>query len=104
MYDHTVGADRRTHPHGVQHRLERLRPDILLGRGQVDQVDGVDDDRLDRPVGHQRPELGDVVVLPARRPPHARRLIEDLHRVAAHLGRAAVRGDKAARCRDVSAY
>ena len=62
-----------------------LRPHVaVLGR-RVDQVDGVDRDRLDRPALHQLQELGHVVRLPAGGPPLARRLVEDLDRVAAAL-------------------
>ena len=54
----------------------------VLG-GRVDQVDRVNRRGLDRPALHQLAELRDVVLLPARWSPLARRLMEDLDRVAA---------------------
>ena len=70
--------------------------DLRVLRGAVDEVDRVDHDGLDRPVVHQLAELGHVVVLPARGPPHARGLVEDLDRVGADR-RARARGRSPAR-------
>jgi hypothetical protein len=97
-----VGPDRVAHPQGVGQRVQRLLADLRLLRRAVDQVDRMDHDRLDRPVGHQLAELGDVVVLPARRPPHAGRLVEDLHRVGADLDGAGMGFDEAAGGGDVA--
>ena len=93
-----VGADLVAHAQRVDQRGGGLLAHLPVLGGRVDQVDGVDRDRLDRPVLHQLEELGDVVVLPARRPPLARRLVEDLDRVAAALDAALVRLHQAA-CR-----
>ena len=48
--------------------------------GAVEQVDGVDQDGVDRARGHRLPERRDVLVAVGRRSPHARRLVEDLDR------------------------
>ena len=66
---HAVGSDLVAHAQRMDQRGGRLGAHLAVLRGRVDQVDGVDRDRLDRPVLHQLEELGDVVVLPARRPP-----------------------------------
>ena len=62
----------------------------VLG-GRIDEVDRVDHDRLDRPVRHELAEGRHVVGLPAGRAPRARRLAEDLYRLAAALDRPLVR-------------
>ena len=84
-------------------RVGRLAAHLAVLGGRVDQVDGVDRDRLDRPVLHQLEELRDVVRLPAGRAPHARRLVEDLDRVAAALDAAPMGLHEAAGRRDVGA-
>jgi hypothetical protein len=101
--DDAVGADRVSHPQRVRQRGQRLLPDHRVVGGRVDQVHGVDHDRLDRPVGHALAELVDVRLLVLRRPPHARRLVEDLDRVAAELDPALVSLDQAARGRHMAA-
>jgi hypothetical protein len=103
MHDDAVGTDRIADAQRVQHRVERLLADLAVLGGQVDQVDRVDHDRLDRAVGHQLAERLDVRVLVVRRPPHPRRLVEDLDRVAAGLDAARVRLDQASRGRHVPA-
>src|SRR5690242_16236470 len=103
MDHHAVGADRVAHPERVRERGQRLLPHLAVLRRQVDQVDGVDDHRLDRSAVHQRAELLDVGVLPGGRPPHAWGLVEDLDRVAVQLDAAPMRLHETARRRDVSA-
>jgi hypothetical protein len=103
MDDDPVGADQVAELERVDERGERLAPDVRVLRGAVDQVDRVDRDRADRPARHPRAELLDVRLLPARRPPHPRRLVEDLDRVAAELDAALPRRDEPASRRDVGA-
>ena len=88
---HAVGLDLVAHAQRVDQRGGRLAPHLAVLGGRVDQVDGVDRDRLDRPRLHQLEELRDVVVAPARGAPLARRLVEDLDRRTAALDAALVR-------------
>jgi len=103
VHHHAVGADRVAHPQGVHERCERLLAHLPVLGGAVDQVDRMDHDRLDRAIGHQLAEALDVRVLPLRRPPHARRLVEHLDRVAAALDPALMRVHEAAGRRDMGA-
>ncbi len=48
VHDDAVGADPVADPQRVRERGERLGSDLALVGGAVDQVDGMDDDRLDR--------------------------------------------------------
>ena len=47
VQDHPGRADPVADPEGVLERGQRLAPDLPILAGAVDQVDGVDDDRLD---------------------------------------------------------
>ena len=73
-----VGSDGGADAQRVGHRRKRLRADLLILAGAVDQVDRVDQDGLDVRVGERRPECGEVLVAVGRRAPLARRLVEDL--------------------------
>jgi len=52
-------------------------------RRRVDQVDGVDDDRVESGGGERLPERREMLLGVVRGPPHPRRLIEDLDGVTA---------------------
>jgi len=102
VQDHAGGADRLPDAQRVRERCQRFGADVLVVRGAVEQVDGVDQHRSDRAVGHHLAEGGDVLVAVGRRFPHARRLVEDLDRLAAALHSTLDRLRQAARGRDVS--
>jgi hypothetical protein len=95
---HAVGLDLVAHAQGVDQRVRRLLPHLPVLCGRVDQVDRVDRYRLDRTLLAERQELGHVIRLPAGGAPHARRLVEHLHRLATTLDGTLVRLHEAA-CR-----
>ena len=80
VQDHAARADRIADPQRMGQRGERLGADLGIIAGAVEQVDGVDQDRIDRARGHRLPEGREVLVAVGRRAPHARRLVEDLDR------------------------
>jgi hypothetical protein len=68
------------------HHSTRFLVDLVIGSGEVDEVDGVRENASGRDAELRAPllerlEVGRVVV---RRTPHARALREQLHRVRAH--------------------
>ena len=65
--------------------VSALGADLRVLAGAVEQVDGVDQDGLDRAVGHRLAEGGEVLLAVGRGLPHARRLVEDLDRLGAAL-------------------
>ena len=83
--DDAVGADRGCGVERGAHRRDRLLVDLAVGRGEIDEVEGVTDDRLDPDLVAARAEPLDLVLGVRRRPPHPRALREDLHGVAAEL-------------------
>ena len=103
VQDHARCADAGTHSQRLSQRDERLLAHLAIGRGAVDQVDGVDQDGLDRAVGDRLAELFEVVFAVRGRPPHARRLAEDLDRLAASFDSALDRAIEPAGVRDVCA-
>ena len=98
---HARGADRLAHAQRVRQRGERFGADVGVLAGAVEQVDGVDQHRVDRAVGHRLAERREVLLAVGGRAPHARRLVEDLDRAAAALHAALDRLRQAARGRDV---
>jgi pimeloyl-ACP methyl ester carboxylesterase len=83
VQDDAGGADPVADPQRVGQRGERLLAQLLVFGRAVDQVDGVDDHRVDRGALHRLAEGGEIVLAVAGRPPHARALVEDLDRFAA---------------------
>jgi hypothetical protein len=79
------GADALANAQRMDQRGQRLLPDLGILRAAVEQVDGVDQDRLDRAVGTGIAKGAEVVLAVRGRPPHARRLVEDLNRLAPAL-------------------
>ena len=83
--DHGVRADRLCRVEGVAQGVDRLAVDLVVGGGEIDEVQRVADDAEDTglcsPFAEAGHRLGPVV----RRPPHPRRLGEDLHALAADL-------------------
>ena len=74
-----AGAQRR------RQRGERLLAEVRVLGGAVEQVDGVDQQRVDVGVRHRRAEVGDLLVGVLARLPLARVLVEDLDRARAAL-------------------
>ena len=66
---------------------QRLGADLGILAGAVEQVDGVDQHRVDRACGHRLAERRDVLLACSGRPPHARRLVEDLDRLGSRAPR-----------------
>ena len=79
-----------------------LRSSASLRRA-VDQVDGVDHDRVDRGSVHRLTAGGEVLLVVSRRPPHPRALVEDLDRRRSRARRRARPPCRARRCGDVGA-
>src|SRR5215203_431457 len=80
-----VGIDRAPHVHRVRQRRHRLLVEVVLRRGQVDQIERVAQHAAERRRRALLLEALEVRGRMVRRPPHARALREDLHRVGAHL-------------------
>ena len=100
---HADSADPVADSQRLGQRRERLLAHLAIGRGAVDQVDRVDEDGLDSARAHRLAELREVILGVGGGPPHARRLAEDLDRVAVALDPALDRAVEAAGVRDVCA-
>jgi hypothetical protein len=85
----------------VRERGERLAADLRVVACHVDQVDGVNVDGPDRALRDALAERREVVGGVLRRPPRARALVEDLHRLRAALLGALEGPHQPARGRDV---
>ena len=83
MEDDAVGLDRAGDVDGVHERRHRLLVDLLVGGGEVDEVEGVADDALDSRLGAPLLEALEVRRVVVRRAPGARALREDLEGLAA---------------------
>ena len=70
---------------GVGQRPQRFAAHVAVLAGAVEQVDGVDHDRLHRAGGEGLAERARLLVRVDAALPHARRLVEDLDRLAAAL-------------------
>jgi hypothetical protein len=81
--DDAVGVDRAGDVDRGAQRCDRLLVDVVLRRGEVDQVEGVTDDGGDPRLGGAFPEALEVRRIVVRRPPRPGALREDLHCVAA---------------------
>ena len=81
--DDPVRLDRAGDLDRVQESVDRLFVDVLLGSGQIDEVDRVTKNCLDPGLLTALLETLDVVGVVIRRPPRARALGEDLHRLTA---------------------
>ena len=100
-----VRVDRARDLHRVPQRGARLLVDLLVRRGEVDEVERVREHAAGRDAELraallERLEVRRIVV---RRPPHPRALREELHRVGAHRLGAVERRVDAARGGDVGA-
>ena len=86
MKHHAVGPDPGPDPQGLDERRARFVADLLVGRGAVEQVDRVDEDRLDATARAQGLAAGgEVILVVGGRPPHPRGLVEDLDGLSAAL-------------------
>ncbi len=83
--DHGVRTDRLRRVEREPERVDRLAVDLVVRRGEIDEVQRMAHDPDD--VGLHAPlaEAGDRLGLVVRRPPHAGRLREHLHALAADL-------------------
>ena len=81
--DDPVRADRGRRVDGAAHRPDRLLVDLVVGRGEIAEVERVADDAADARFGATLAELRDCLRLVLGRPPHPRALREHLHAVAA---------------------
>src|SRR5919204_4744380 len=97
---HGMGAERVAGLQRCDQRRARLVAELLLVAGRVEQVDRVDEQRVDPAALHSLAEGRHLLVGVDRRLPGARVLVEDLDRVAAlldaafdGLGGTAGRGD-----------
>ncbi len=95
--DHACGADPVAQRQRSLERFERLRAHLVLERGSVDQVDGVDQNGPDARLLDALAELRHCLVRVVLRLPLARALVEDLDRVALELDAASDRVGKPAR-------
>ena len=80
-----VRAQRRARLQRGGQRRQRLPADLGILGGAVEQVDGVDHQRLERRVRHRGVERVDLLGRVDPRPPRPRALVEELDRVAASL-------------------
>ena len=85
VQDHAHGAQLRARVQRDLQRLERLRAQLRVLGGAIEQVDGVDDQRLDDGAVHRLVERVDLLVAVDPRFPGSRALVEDLDRPAAAL-------------------
>jgi hypothetical protein len=81
--DDAVGLDRAGDVDGVHERRDGLLVDLLVGGGEVHEVEGVADDALDPCLGAALLEALEVRRVVVRRAPGARALREDLEGLAA---------------------
>ena len=86
--DDAVGGDRAGGIDGLRHRLDGLVVLRLVGRREVDQIDGVDEDRADVRLLAALAEALEVGRIVLGEAPGARTLREELQRLGAHLRRA----------------
>jgi len=103
MKDDTGSPDRVADAEGLDQRRERLLRDLGVLGSAVQQVDGVNEHGLDHALRHRLAKGVEVLRLVRRRPPHPRRLVEDLDRSAATLHATLDRAREAAGLRDMSA-
>ncbi len=101
MEDDPGRADPVAGPQRVGEGGERLLAQLVVFRRAVDQVDGVDHDRVDRGGVHRLAEGREVLRAVAGRAPHPRALVEDLDRFAGEIGAALDRVGQASGRRDV---
>ena len=103
VQDDGVRAERRAGLQRRHQRAQRVRAHLgVVGRA-VEQVDGVDEQRVDGRVGHRGAKLRDLLVGVVAWLPGPRVLVEDLDRVRAALDPARDRLRRAAGRRDMSA-
>ena len=91
MHDDADGAERRPCAQRGDQRGQRLLAQVRVLGGAVDQVDGVDEERLDAGSGDRLLVRGDLLVVVDGRLPLPRALVEDLDRPAAALDAASDR-------------
>ena len=103
VQDHAARAERLAGSQRVHERGQRFRADLGVLAGAVQQVNGVDQHRVDRAVSHRAAEGLNVGLAVRGRSPHARGLVEDLDRATAALDAAFDRSRQPARGRDVRA-
>jgi hypothetical protein len=103
MQHHSRSADLGPDPQRLDQRGDRLVADLGIVGGAVEQVDGVDQDGLDRARLDRVTERREVILAVGRGTPHPRRLIEDLDRLTAALGPAPDRLVEAPSRTDMSA-
>ena len=103
MQNHAASADLLAEAQRVGQRGERFGAQVTVLAGAVEQVHGVDHDGLDRARCERLVERRDLLSAMGARLPAARRLAEDLDRLAASLSAALHRELQAARERDVGA-
>ena len=85
VQDHSACFYPVTDAQRMSKRIEGLAPDLRVVAPAIDQVDGVDEDRLDSAPGQLGASRLEVVGRVFRGPPRSRALVEDLHRLAAQI-------------------
>src|SRR5262245_32504513 len=85
--DHAVRLDRAGGVHRRVHRHEALLVELVLRAGEVDQVEGVDEDSADTELYASRTKRLEILRVVLREPPRPRALDEELERVRVELSR-----------------